>query len=126
MTAHINRIGTALPPNDVHPAFLDFARTLLATDKERSVFDRMAGRSGITRRFSDFRAGVPGAARVDADGFYNRGRFPSTAVRMRLYETRSVELSEGGERLHLELTVARAGSKAYDTLLRKRRARPLT
>ena len=93
MTAHVNRIGTALPPNDVHPAFLDFARTLLATDKERSVFDRMAARSGITRRFSDFRAGIPGAARVDVDGFYNRGRFPSTAARMRLYETRSVELA---------------------------------
>ena len=26
-TAHINRIGTAVPPNDVHQAFIDFART---------------------------------------------------------------------------------------------------
>lgn len=91
--AFVNRIGTALPPNDVHPAFLDFARTLLHSDKERAVFDRMAERSGIAHRFSDFRAGEPGADRVDADGFFNRGRFPTTGARMALYEPRSLALA---------------------------------
>jgi len=93
VTAHVNRIGTAVPPHDVHAAFLDFARTQLTNDKQRSVFDRMADRSGISHRFSDFRPGEPGAEQVDADGFFNRGRFPSTAARMRLYEPRAVELA---------------------------------
>lgn len=60
------------------------------------------------------------------DGAAHQGALHAGRIMLALGETRSVELSEGGERLHLELTVARAGSKAYDTLLRKRRARPLT
>ena len=60
------------------------------------------------------------------DGTKHHGALHAGRISLALGETRSVELSGGGERLHLELTVARAGSKAYDTLLRKRRARPLT
>jgi len=60
------------------------------------------------------------------DGAAHQGALHSGRISLALGETKLVELSEGGERLHLELTVARAGSKAYDTLLRKRRARPLT
>jgi hypothetical protein len=60
------------------------------------------------------------------DGAAHQGALHAGRIMLALGETRSVELSEGGEQLHLELTVARAGSKAYDTLLRKRRARPLT
>ena len=91
--AHVNRIGTALPPHDVHAAFVGFARTLLRTDKERVVFDRMAERSGIAHRFSHFRPGLPGGASADADGFYPRGAFPGTARRMAVYAERSVELA---------------------------------
>ena len=59
-------------------------------------------------------------------GVNHRGAVHAGRISLPLGETRAVELFGGGERLHLELTVARAGSKAYDTLLRKRRARPLT
>jgi hypothetical protein len=42
-------------------------------------------------------------------------------------ERRSVQLSQGGEKLQLHLTVARAGSKEFDALLKAhRRGRPLT
>ncbi len=86
MTPHINRIGTAVPEHDVHAPFLAFARTLLADDRARLVFDRMAERSGIAHRYSVLRPGRIHAGEVDAEGFYRRGSFPGTAARMRLYE----------------------------------------
>ena len=90
---HINRIGTAVPAHDVHMPFVVFARTLLQTERARTVFDRMAERSGIAHRYSFLQAGVPGADRVDADGFFNRGRFPSTAARMERYERHAIDLA---------------------------------
>ena len=102
-TAHINAIATAVPPHDVHAAFVAFARTLLQDDRARSVFDRMADRAGIAHRWSDFAPGVPGAARVDADGFYVRGAFPGTGARMALYAGRAADLAERAAR-QLDLT----------------------
>ena len=60
------------------------------------------------------------------DGAAHQGDTHEGRITLALGETRSVELSEGGEQLHLELTVARVGSKAFDALLRKHRIRPLT
>jgi len=91
--AHINRIGTAVPDIDVHAAFLAFARTLLRDDKSRSVFDRMAERSGIAHRFSWFQPGRLEAGEVDAEGFFRRGAFPTTAARMRRYEQWGLDLA---------------------------------
>ncbi len=93
MTAHVNRIGTAVPPHDVHEAFVGFARTLLADDRSRLVFERMAERSGIAHRYSFFRPGEPGAMKIDAEGFYRRGAFPGTGARMVRYETDAVALA---------------------------------
>ncbi len=89
----INRIGTAVPANDVHAAFVVFGRTLLRTDRERLMFDRMAERSGIAHRYSFLPVGEPGAGRIDADGFFNRGGFPTTAARMQRYERHAIELA---------------------------------
>jgi predicted naringenin-chalcone synthase len=91
--AYLNRIGTAVPPHDIHDAFVAFAQTLLAADRERSVFERMSARSGIAHRYSHFRPGCIEAGEVDADGFFNRGRFPDTASRMALYAERSLDLA---------------------------------
>jgi len=93
MTAHVNRIGTAVPPYDVHEAFVAFARTLLADDRSRLVFERMAERSGIAHRYSFFQPGEPGAVKIDAEGFYRRGAFPGTGARMLRYETDAVALA---------------------------------
>ncbi len=90
---HINRIGTAVPAHDIHAPFVDFARTLLPDERSRTVFDRMAERSGIDHRFSVLQAGEPGADRVDAEGFFYRGRFPSTAARMARYEGHATDLA---------------------------------
>jgi len=92
-TAHINRIGTAVPPHDVHEAFVVFARTLLTDERSRFVFDRMAERAGMAHRYSFLRPGEPGATDVDAGGFYRRGAFPSTGARMARYESDAVTLA---------------------------------
>ena len=90
---HINRIGSAVPQHDIHAPFVTFGRSLLADDRSRFVFDRMAERAGISHRFSVFAAGEPGADQVDVDGFFNRGHFPSTAARMVRYERHATELA---------------------------------
>jgi predicted naringenin-chalcone synthase len=93
-SSYINRIGTAVPANDIHHPFIAFARTLLGDEKQQNVFDRMAERSGIAHRFSALRPGNLQAGEVDADGFYQRGQFPTTAARMKLYEPHALSLAE--------------------------------
>src|SRR5664279_4107315 len=84
--AFINRIATATPPHDVHDAFLRFGQTMLRHDQRRlALFERMAQRCGIAHRYSFLEPGAPGGA-VDAGGFYRRGAFPDTAIRMRKFE----------------------------------------
>jgi predicted naringenin-chalcone synthase len=91
--ACINRIATALPPYDVHRAFLDFGRLMLAGDpRKRTLFDRMAERSGIAHRRSVLAPGGVDSA-VDAAGFYRLGEFPGTAARMRKYEEHAPALA---------------------------------
>ena len=54
-TAYINRIATAVPPNDVHEAFVRFAQTQLQGDRRSSLlFRRMAEKGGIDHRYSYF------------------------------------------------------------------------
>jgi len=93
-TAHVNAIGTATPPHDVHAAFRDFFERSLAEPKERALFARMARRSGIEHRFSDFEpVWCDGRAVGDAEGFYAPGRFPTTAERMRRFEEKGPALA---------------------------------
>ena len=91
--AYINRIATAVPHDDVHQAFVDFATEMLEDDRIRPVFSRMAQRSGIAHRFSvltpekNMRNARPETEfRVNAHEFYTRGRFPDTATRMHIFE----------------------------------------
>jgi hypothetical protein len=55
MTAHIHAIGTAVPAHDIHAAFIAWATPRIADDRERRLFARMAGRSGIAHRWSVLR-----------------------------------------------------------------------
>jgi len=93
MTAFLNRIGTATPAHDIHAAFVAFASDSLPEGKSRAVFDRMADRSGIEHRFSHLRPGDLANGEVDADGFYPRGAFPTTAARMRAYAPQALALA---------------------------------
>ncbi len=93
MVPHINRIATAVPGNDVHQAFLDFARDTLADPRARRVFDRMADRSGVSHRFSHLVPAGDGGPALDATGFYRRGSFPGTGARMKAYEAHALDLA---------------------------------
>ncbi len=86
-TAYVNRIATAVPEYDVHTTFVRFARTLL-DERRRKLFDRMADRAQITHRWSSLKpAAEPEGLSIDEGGVFARGSFPSTADRMRQYES---------------------------------------
>jgi len=97
--AYINKIATAVPPNDVHQAFIAFARNLLKDDRRKSaLFNRMAERSGIAHRYSFVRPlpqtlPLPAGAVMDEAGFYSAGLFPRTAARMQAYEQTAPRLA---------------------------------
>lgn len=91
--SYINRIVTAVPEDDVHQAFVDFALEMLEEPRIRNVFQRMANRSGIEHRFSVLtpatrfeEADRSTEFHVNAHEFYTRGRFPGTSSRMEIFE----------------------------------------
>jgi predicted naringenin-chalcone synthase len=93
-TAFINRIGTAVPEYDVHTPYLDFMTAALPAGKARQVFQRMAGRSGISHRRSVLHKDGLVEANAPPGGFYRRGAYPTTADRMRIYAKHAPPLAE--------------------------------
>jgi alpha-pyrone synthase len=91
-TAYINRIGTAVPPFDGHQKFVAFAPSLLSSEAARKLFHRMVERGQIAHRYS-FLQPSPDSSGIDVEGFYQRGRFPDTAARMRFYERHAPKLA---------------------------------
>ncbi len=76
-TAHINRIGTAVPPNDVHAAFVNFVQHFITERRDAALFKRMVGRAGIEHRYSFFTpVENPDGFVADTEGFYTPERFP--------------------------------------------------
>ena len=99
MAAHLQRISTAVPPNDVHSVFVDFAQGMLLDDRTRTLFLRMAERAAIGHRHSvlNVTGGEPSAQK-----FYQLGAFPSTAERMLLFESTAPTLLRSAlDNLHL-------------------------
>jgi predicted naringenin-chalcone synthase len=90
---YLNRIGTAVPPNDVHGAFCAFAESLLPEAKHRELFARMAVRAEIDCRWSYLRGDPDHPALGDRDGFYRAGAFPPTSARMARYEAHAPDLA---------------------------------
>lgn len=93
--AYLNRIATAVPDHEVHAAFVDFADKLLAEapdQRTRSLFNRMATRSGIENRYSIFVPHPPSSDSgtpefwLNAHEFFIRGNFPNTSKRMEVFE----------------------------------------
>jgi predicted naringenin-chalcone synthase len=94
-TAYINRIATAVPPHDVHRAFIDFASGLLAEGTVRNLFRRMARLSAIEHRYSFLQPFTsPDGSWKDAEDLYERGNFPHTARRMQLFERFAPQLAQ--------------------------------
>ncbi len=82
--ACINAIGCAVPQQDVHVAFINWASGQVADERARSLFARMAERSGINHRWSVLPPDDAGGSPVDPGGFY-ADDMPSTSRRMQLY-----------------------------------------
>ena len=92
--AWLNRITTAVPPHDIHAAFVDFGRDTVVDWHKRALFDRMAKLSDIQHRYAIFEPGPrPRDKVLDVTGFYRRGAFPSTAARMALYQPHALDLA---------------------------------
>ena len=73
-----------MPDHDIHAAFIGWAREQLGDARETKLFDRMASRSGITRRWSVLPPTTGGGSPVAAGGFY-ADEHPGTAARMAIY-----------------------------------------
>lgn len=78
----VNAIATAVPAHDIHEAFIGWAASQLGERRERVLFDRMAGRSGIAHRWSVL---PEERSPIDEGGFYAGGHMPPTSDRMALY-----------------------------------------
>src|SRR5271168_1652778 len=87
-TSYLNRIATAVPEQDVHDTFVDFADKMLADPRLRTVFRRMVSRADIAHRYSflDPQKGSGQFSSHDANEFYRLGNFPNTTRRMELFE----------------------------------------
>lgn len=85
LTPFINAIGAVAPGHDIHAAFIAWAETQMAGDRERALFARMAARSGIAHRWSVLPPTTDGGSPVAPGGFYAGPTLPSTASRMALY-----------------------------------------
>jgi alpha-pyrone synthase len=86
-TGFINRIATAVPPHDVHRAFVEFGETMLPEGTIRSLFRRMSRMSAIDHRYSFVEPiKAEGVNWRDAEEIYVPGSFPSTLRRMQVFE----------------------------------------
>ena len=95
MTETVPRIvglATARPNQDIHTAFIDWAEARIDDRRERALFRRMAGRSGIAHRFAVLPPTENGGSPVDAGGFYAADD-PPTSARMALYAAHAPELA---------------------------------
>ncbi len=90
--SYINAIGTAVPPHDVHRAFIAWAEGQVAGERERALFRRMAERSGIRHRWSVLAPGEGGGSPVERGGSY-AGASPPTSRRMRVYAEEAPKLA---------------------------------
>ncbi len=93
--AYINEIATAVPPHQVHNAFVQFQRHMLNDYRKRTIFDRLVEKGQIENRWSCV---VPAedflGATINGERFYVPGEFPSTGERMRQYEIEAPVLAQ--------------------------------
>lgn len=90
--AFINAIGCAVPSNDVHRHFIEWAEQQIGDPRERALFRRMAERSAIEHRWSVLDSPPDGGSPIDAGGFYE-GASPATSKRMLFYAEAAPKLA---------------------------------
>ena len=90
--AFINAIAGAVPPNDVHQLFVDWAEGQVEDPRMRKLFMRMAERSGIEHRWSVLPP-APGNLPHNRPGGFYHGESPATSTRMKKYAEQAPELA---------------------------------
>ena len=93
ITACINAIASAVPPQDIHHAFIGWAREQISDTRTLKLFDRMADRAAIAHRWSVLPTPPDGGSPVDPGGFYADPVLPGTDARMQLYADRAPDLA---------------------------------
>ena len=83
-TPHITAIGSATPDHDIHAAFIGWAESRITDPRRRALFDRMAERAAIEKRWSVLPQTAGGGSPIAPGGFYADG-MPPTSARMALY-----------------------------------------
>ena len=83
--AYLNAIGTAVPDQDIHQPFLDWALARIPDPRHAKLFERMVGRSGLEHRWSVLPPAPCGGSPAEPGGFYGRETLPGTGERMQLY-----------------------------------------
>lgn len=91
--AYLNAIGTAVPDQDIHQPFLDWALARIPDPRLAKLFDRMVSRSGLEHRWSVLPPAPCGGSPAEPGGFYGGETLPGTAERMRLYGELAPELA---------------------------------
>src|ERR1700723_359705 len=92
--AFINRIATAVPPHDVHEAFIGFAAGMLPEGTTRNLLQRMARLSAIEHRYSFVQPVATDDGKwKDVEQVYDPGNFPPTAQRMKFFESFAPQLA---------------------------------
>ncbi len=93
--AYINQIATAVPPHQVHTAFVQFQRQMVKDPRKCTILDRLVEKGQIEKRWSCV---VPSedssTASINGEAFYVPGDFPSTGARMRQYEIEAPVLAQ--------------------------------
>jgi predicted naringenin-chalcone synthase len=93
-TAYINRIATAVPPYDMHGAFIPFAESFLPEGTPRNLYRRMVRLAAIDHRYSFLKPIVTEDGTLqDEDALFVRGHFPSTARRMKAFQQFAPQLA---------------------------------
>src|SRR5919107_5133203 len=90
--AFINAVAGAVPPNDVHRLFIDWAQGQVEDPRLRKLFLRMAERSGIEHRWSVLPP-APGNLPHNRPGGFYHGDSPATSTRMRKYAEAAPDLA---------------------------------
>jgi len=90
--AFINAVAGAVPPNDVHKLFIDWAEGQVEDPRMRKLFMRMAERSGIDHRWSVLPPAPGNLPHNQPGGFYH-GESPATSTRMKKYAEAAPELA---------------------------------
>jgi alpha-pyrone synthase len=93
--AYINEIATAVPPHQVHNAFIQFKRHMLDDPRKRTIFDRLVEKGQIEKRWSCVEPAEDcRSASINGERFYALGEFPSTGRRMKQYEIEAPVLAQ--------------------------------